>query len=79
MQHHICLAMRRAISISPGTVAEYAREADSGPERIGRMLRGELVMRLEDVANADRHLGDAIRDAGWTGFPFGLPDRDHAD
>jgi hypothetical protein len=75
MQHHIAVAMRRAIESSVGSVAKYATEADVEPARVGRMLRGEIVMRLEDIAAADRHLGEAIRDAGWPGFPLGLMNR----
>ncbi|TFB95733.1 MULTISPECIES: hypothetical protein [unclassified Cryobacterium] len=35
------------------TLKAYARATGSSYDRIAKMLRGEIIMRLEDIANAD--------------------------
>jgi hypothetical protein len=68
IQHLYALRIRALLKARMLSLAEYARETghDSG-KRIGAFLRGEVVMRLDDLAWADLILGDvseqAVRDA----------------
>ncbi|MBC7592567.1 MAG: hypothetical protein H7288_01250 [Kineosporiaceae bacterium] len=39
------------------TIAQYANEVSESPRRIGAMLRGETVMRQDDLERADITLG----------------------
>ncbi|TFC99189.1 hypothetical protein E3T25_16110 [Cryobacterium sandaracinum] len=65
MQHYYAMRIRRAIA--EGTQVKgrgmtrsrvYAQMAGISYDRLVKMLRGEVIMRLEDVAAADRMLGD---------------------
>jgi hypothetical protein len=47
---------RRIRSSITGSVKEYAETHGLNERRLGRMLRGEVVMRLEDIATAERLL-----------------------
>lgn len=38
------------------TVTGYAELTQQDPKRVSRLLSGEIVMRLEDAAAAQRHL-----------------------
>jgi len=61
MQHRFSYAMRSRIrSVGRGTVLGYAAETGADATRLGRMLRGEVIMRLEDIASAERHLDLSI-------------------
>ena len=57
MHHRIAFAMRRAIREQYGTDNAYAAASGMNRTRLGRLLGGTIVMRLEDVANARRNLG----------------------
>jgi hypothetical protein len=58
MQHQLAYAIRNAIERGPdGTVKAHADSLNVDAARFGRMLRGEVIMRLEDIASARRHLG----------------------
>ena len=70
LQHQLAIAMRRAIEIGPGTIESYAVESGARPVQVGRKLNGVAVMKLEDVAAAEWHLGEGLRAGGWVGFPF---------
>lgn len=59
MQHANALAIRQLMKAKNLTLAEYAKLTgrDSG-KRIGAYLRGEVVMRFDDLAWAEDILGD---------------------
>jgi len=57
MHHRIALAMRKAIREQYGTDNAYAAAIGMNRTRLGRLLGGKVVMRLEDIANARRNLG----------------------
>jgi hypothetical protein len=57
MHHRIALAMRKAIREQYGTDDAYAAAIGMNRTRLGRLLGGKVVMRLEDVASARRNLG----------------------
>ncbi len=52
-----------------GSLKKYAEEAGVDYQRLTKLLRGEAIMRLEDIANAHRHLH----------IPFPKPDEPHRD
>jgi len=57
MHHRIALAMRKAIREQYGTDDAYSAASGINRTRLGRLLGGKIVMRLEDIANARRNLG----------------------
>lgn len=57
LQHRLSIAIRRAALRRHGSVRAYCEFRNLSYQRTARMLRGEVVMRLEDVANAQRTLG----------------------
>ena len=58
IQHKAALVMLRKIRSNPEfrTVKRYAETIGADPTRIGRLLRGSIVMRIEDLASAERNL-----------------------
>ncbi len=59
IQHDYAVAIRDAISASAvlGSVRDYAIKAGADYQRLAKVLRGEAIMRFEDVADAHRVLG----------------------
>lgn len=56
-QHHMAFRIQDAVRRQHGSVQEYASVYGINYQRLTGMLRGVVVMRLEDVANAERNLG----------------------
>lgn len=59
-QHTYAVAIRAEARRRYGSLKEYAKAAGVDYQRLTKLLRGEAIMRLEDVASARRHLGAAI-------------------
>jgi hypothetical protein len=57
IQHSISLQINEQILYRFDSLVDYADFAGAKPATLGRMLRGETVMRLEDIARAERLLG----------------------
>lgn len=58
IQHEFAVAIQRAITASPyRTVEAYARATGADYQRLAKVLRGEAIMRLVDIAGAHRRLG----------------------
>lgn len=57
MQHALALRINDQILYRFQSLVDYADFASIKPATLGRMLRGETVMRLEDIARAERLLG----------------------
>jgi hypothetical protein len=59
IQHTAALDMLRKIHSNPEfrTVKRYAESIGADPTRVGRLLRGSIVMRIEDLVSAERNLG----------------------
>lgn len=56
-QHRYAARIRSSIrSSGPGTTKAFAEVNGLNYARFSRMLRGEIIMRLEDVATAERLL-----------------------
>ena len=58
MQHGVAFAIHAALRQSARyhSVADYARAVDVSERRMAELLRGDIVMRLEDLATAERVL-----------------------
>lgn len=59
-QHRWAFAVNERVHFDYDSLADYARFADVNYVRLGGILRGEAVMRLEDVAMTQRTLGIAL-------------------
>lgn len=64
LQHAYAVRINEQITKLHGSVREYAKAAGHNYQRLGRMLRGEIVMRLDDISNAERQLGIGLRRNG---------------
>ncbi len=56
LQHEYAVRINRRLKEMGKSVREYAAMTGIGYDRITRVLRGDAVMRLEDVAQAERLL-----------------------
>lgn len=56
LQHEYAVRINRRLKETGKSVREYAAMTGIGYDRVTRVLRGEAVMRLEDVAQAERLL-----------------------
>ena len=58
VQHEFAYAITEAVTRSPHrTVKAYAKATGTDYQRLTKILRGDVIMRLEDIADAHRHLG----------------------
>lgn len=60
MQHFYAKVIADEAKRQYGSIKRYARVAGVDYQRLTKILRGEAVMRFEDIASARRQLGDAI-------------------
>jgi hypothetical protein len=61
MQHRVAQEVNERIEALYSTRRDFAAHADVDYERLGRVLRGEYVMRLDDMGMAERLLGLSVR------------------
>ena len=59
-QHAIAKAIRAAARRKHGSVREHAELNQINYQRLTGVLRGDLILRLEDIANAERNLDLAL-------------------
>jgi hypothetical protein len=59
LQHMYAIRIRDGIT-RPNTLKKYARDAGTSYDRLGKILRGVVVMRLEDIAIAEILIGGVI-------------------
>lgn len=57
LQHRFSLAVRLSLKERGTTLRKYAAELGLDYGRLGRVMRGEIVMKLEDIMRASRRLG----------------------
>ncbi|MEV0572779.1 hypothetical protein AB0H79_09725 [Micrococcus luteus] len=55
-QNVITVAIRRALDEQGWTIRWYAQQVGCSYDRMTRLLRGEIVMRLQDITDAERIL-----------------------
>lgn len=58
VQHFYALRIRKRIADQLMTPKQYALKAGISYDRLMKILRGEMIMRLEDIAAADLILGE---------------------
>jgi hypothetical protein len=63
IQHDYAVAIRAAADQQHGNLKAYAEATDADYQRLTRVLRGDAIMRLEDIADAHRHLGLPLPDS----------------
>ena len=61
LQHRLAIDIRKEAARQHESVRAYCEYHGLSYQRMTRMLRGEIVMRLEDAANARRNLGVEFR------------------
>jgi hypothetical protein len=64
-QHAIARAIRTFAQSQHGSVRKYADVNGINYQRLAGVLRGDLILRLEDIASAERNLGLTVED--WAG------------
>lgn len=75
IQHHLCLRINDAMKTRSdlGKLTSYSRavggdndeDRNRHYQRLGRVMRGETILRLDDVATAQHHFGDHIHLPDW--------------
>ena len=55
-QNAITVLIRRALDEQGHTVRGYAEQTGYGYDRMTKLLRGEIIMRLQDITDAERIL-----------------------
>jgi hypothetical protein len=58
LQSRYAVRIRHRLSNSSKTLKQYADEAESSYDRTSKVIRGWVLMRLEDIASADVILGE---------------------
>ena len=56
IQHVHAQQVRAALAADGATIASYAKDNGTDMTRLGRILRGDVIMRIEDMVNAERNL-----------------------
>jgi hypothetical protein len=60
IQHAYAVKIRELAVRRYGDLKRYADATDTDYQRLAKVLRGEAIMRLEDIADAHRHLGISL-------------------
>lgn len=58
MQHAYCWAIRKKARAQYKSIQRYAAASEQNYDRVARVLRGQLVLRLDDIGLATVVLGD---------------------
>lgn len=61
LQHEFALAITQRLHSKGVTIREYANLTGGGYDRLAKVLRGEAIMRLEDISDAERLLGEIVQ------------------
>jgi len=59
-QHHYALKIRRRAQQKFGSLEGYAEACGVPADRLVKVMRGEAIMRIEDLVRAERVLGYII-------------------
>lgn len=60
MQHHYAVAINRRLSAERRKLKNWAWDNDIPYDRLSKVMRGAVVMRLSDIAIAELVLGDIV-------------------
>lgn len=63
LQHEFALVICRRLGSRSEPLCRYSARVGIGHDRMAKVLRGEVIMRLEDIADADRLLGGILSPA----------------
>lgn len=74
LQHELALTINRRLESKVLSIRQYAMRTGGGYDRLAKVLRGEVIMRLEDISDAERLLGGIIQ-AGQSDRSPQLPKR----
>jgi hypothetical protein len=66
LQHEFALAITRRLHSKRLSIREYAKSTGGGYDRLAKVLRGEAIMRLEDISDAERLLGEIVQGTAFT-------------
>lgn len=61
LQHALALKITARLREKGYSIRAYANMAGVGYDRMAKVLRGEALMRLEDVSDAERLLGAVVQ------------------
>lgn len=61
LQHEYAYRIREALLSAGQTAKDFTETHGLDNTRFGRVLRGDVLMRFEDLANAERNLGLRLR------------------
>ncbi|MDQ2955455.1 MAG: hypothetical protein M3Y42_00625 [Actinomycetota bacterium] len=62
MQHRYAVRISKRSRAKYGSLKGYAEAAGLNYDRLSKIIRGEALMRFEDLANAERLLGGIVGD-----------------
>lgn len=60
LQHHFAVLIRRRAREKYRSMTAYAKHCDMPYDRLSKVMRGEVIMRFEDLAQAERILGGIV-------------------
>lgn len=60
LQHRYAVVIRRRAREECGSLKAYAAKCEMPYDRLSKVMRGEVIMRLEDIAQAERILGGIL-------------------
>lgn len=60
LQHAFAMKIRARMKDKGYTASSYAEVAGVGYDRLSRVLRGEMPMKLRDIAAAEHFLGEIL-------------------
>ena len=60
LQHQYAVGIRRRARTKHGSLKVYAEECGIPYDRLAKVMRGEVIMRLEDIVQAERILGGIL-------------------
>jgi len=60
MQHVYAVRINKSLRDRGMSLADYAKETGQSYDKVSKMLRGEVIMRLDDIAQAHRLLDNVM-------------------
>lgn len=64
VQHRFAISVKERVRAEYGSLRAYCEDTDQNYQRLGRILRGELPLAINDIANASEHLGVSVSSIG---------------